>query len=38
MAIRIRFDSRAGVGQVLAMGVEEALRTAFSQIDAVPGR
>jgi uncharacterized protein YndB with AHSA1/START domain len=35
MAIRIHFDSKAGMDQVLAMGVEEGMRAVFSQIDAV---
>jgi uncharacterized protein YndB with AHSA1/START domain len=35
MAIRIHFDSRAGMERVLATGVEEGMRTVFSQIDAV---
>ncbi len=35
MAIRIHFDSLAGMEQVLAMGIEEGMRTVFSQIDAV---
>jgi uncharacterized protein YndB with AHSA1/START domain len=35
MAIRTHFDSQAGMEQVLATGVEEGMRTVFSQIDAV---
>jgi uncharacterized protein YndB with AHSA1/START domain len=35
MAIRTRFDSRAGMEEVLAMGVEEGMRIVFSQIEAV---
>jgi uncharacterized protein YndB with AHSA1/START domain len=35
MAIRIHFDSQDGMEQVLAMGIEEGMRTVFSQIDAV---
>ena len=35
MAIRIHFDSLAGMEQVLATGVEEGMRMVLSQIDAV---
>jgi uncharacterized protein YndB with AHSA1/START domain len=35
MAVRIHFDSQAGMEQVLAMGIEEGMRTVFSQMDAV---
>ena len=35
MAIRTHFDSQAGMERVLAMGIEEGMRTVFSQIDAV---
>ena len=35
MAIRIHFDSQAGMEEVLAMGVEEGMRVVFSQIEAV---
>ncbi len=35
MAIRIHFDSQAGMDEVLAMGIEEGMRTVFSQIEAV---
>jgi len=35
MAIRIHFDSQAGMEHVLAMGIEDGMRTVFSQIDAV---
>ena len=35
MAIRTHFDSQAGMEQVLAMGVEEGMRTVVSQIDAL---
>jgi uncharacterized protein YndB with AHSA1/START domain len=35
MAIRIHFDSLAGMEQVLAMGTEEGMHTVLSQIDAV---
>jgi len=35
MAIRIHFDSLAGMEQVLAMGIEEGMRTVFAQIDEV---
>jgi uncharacterized protein YndB with AHSA1/START domain len=35
MAIRTHFDSQAGMERVLATGVEEGMRTVFSQIDAV---
>jgi uncharacterized protein YndB with AHSA1/START domain len=35
MAIRIHFDSQAGMEQVLAMGIEEGMRAVFSQIDAL---
>jgi len=35
MAIRTHFDSRAGMEQVLATGVEEGMRMMLSQIDAV---
>jgi hypothetical protein len=35
MAIRTRFDSRAGMEEVLAMGVEQGMRIVFSQIEAV---
>ena len=35
MAICIHFDSPAGMEQVLDMGIEEGMRTVFSQIDAV---
>jgi uncharacterized protein YndB with AHSA1/START domain len=37
MAIRTHFDSQADMEQVLAMGVEEGMRSVFSQIDAVLG-
>ena len=35
MAIRTHFSSRAGMEQVLAIGVEEGMLAIFSQIDAV---
>jgi uncharacterized protein YndB with AHSA1/START domain len=35
MAIRIHFDSQKGMEQVLAMGIEEGMRTVVSQIDTV---
>jgi uncharacterized protein YndB with AHSA1/START domain len=35
MAIRIHFDSQAGMEQVLATGAEGGMRTVFSQIDAL---
>ncbi len=35
MAICTHFDSQAGMEQVLAMGIEEGIRTVVSQIDAV---
>jgi uncharacterized protein YndB with AHSA1/START domain len=35
MAIRIHFDSRAGMEQVLVTGVEDGMRNVFSQIEAV---
>jgi uncharacterized protein YndB with AHSA1/START domain len=35
MAIRTHFDSLAGMEEVLATGVEEGMRSVFSQIDAV---
>jgi len=35
MAIRIHFDSPAGMEDVLATGVEEGMRTVFSQIDVL---
>jgi len=35
MAIRIHFDSQAGMEQVLATGVEEGMVAIFTQIDAV---
>jgi uncharacterized protein YndB with AHSA1/START domain len=35
MRIRTRFDSEAGMEQVLAMGVEEGMRMVLAQIDAV---
>ena len=35
MAIRTHFDSQEGMEKVLAMGVEEGMRSVFSQIDAV---
>jgi uncharacterized protein YndB with AHSA1/START domain len=35
MTIRTRFDSQAGMEEVLAMGIEEGMRTVFSQIEAV---
>jgi uncharacterized protein YndB with AHSA1/START domain len=35
MAIRTHFDSRAGMEQVLAMGIEEGMCMVFSQIGAV---
>jgi uncharacterized protein YndB with AHSA1/START domain len=35
MAIRIHFDSRAGMEQVLATGVEEGMCMVVAQIDAV---
>jgi uncharacterized protein YndB with AHSA1/START domain len=35
MAIRIHFDSQAGMEQVLAIGVEEGMVAMFTQIDAV---
>jgi hypothetical protein len=35
MAIRIHFDSLTGMEDVLASGVEQGMRTVFSQIDAV---
>jgi uncharacterized protein YndB with AHSA1/START domain len=35
MAIRIEFDSLAGLEQALAMGIEEGMRGLFSQLDAV---
>jgi uncharacterized protein YndB with AHSA1/START domain len=35
MAIRIQFDSQAGMEEVLAMGVEDGMRSVFSQIEAV---
>ena len=35
MAIRIHFDSQAGMEEVLAMGVEQGMRIVFSQIEAV---
>jgi len=36
MAIRIHFDSQAGMEQVLATGVEEGIVAIFTQIDAAP--
>jgi uncharacterized protein YndB with AHSA1/START domain len=38
MAIRIHFDSHAGMERVLATGVEEGMTTLFAQIDAVLAR
>ena len=35
MVVRIHFDSRVGMEQVLAIGVEEGMRMVFSQIDEV---
>jgi uncharacterized protein YndB with AHSA1/START domain len=35
MAIRIHFDSQAGMEGVLDMGIEEGMRVVFSQIGAV---
>jgi uncharacterized protein YndB with AHSA1/START domain len=35
MAIRIHFDSHAGMEQALAMGIEAGMRMVVSQIDAV---
>src|SRR5262249_21378028 len=35
MAIRTHFDSPAGMEQVLAMGIEEGMRTVLLQMDAV---
>ena len=35
MAIRTHFDSRAGMEQVLATGVEEGMRMVLDQMDAV---
>jgi uncharacterized protein YndB with AHSA1/START domain len=35
MRIRTQFDSQTGMEQVLAMGIEEGMRTVLSQIDAV---
>jgi uncharacterized protein YndB with AHSA1/START domain len=35
MAIRTHFDSRAGMEQVLAMGIEEGMCMVLAQIDAV---
>ena len=35
MAIRIHFDSLEGMERVLAMGIEEGMRSVLSQIDAV---
>ncbi len=35
MTIRIHFGSEAGMEEVLAMGIEEGMRTVFSQIDTV---
>ena len=35
MAIRTHFDSQAGMEAVLAMGIEEGMRSVFSQIEAV---
>ncbi len=35
MSVRTHFDSLAGMEQVLAMGIEEGMRTVLSQMDAV---
>jgi uncharacterized protein YndB with AHSA1/START domain len=35
MAIRIHFDSKAGMERVLATGIEEGMRMVFSHMDAV---
>jgi uncharacterized protein YndB with AHSA1/START domain len=35
MAIRIHFDSQTGMEEVLAMGIEEGMRTVLSQMVAV---
>jgi uncharacterized protein YndB with AHSA1/START domain len=35
MAIRIHFDSRSGMDEVLATGAEDGMRNVFSQIEAV---
>jgi uncharacterized protein YndB with AHSA1/START domain len=35
MQIRTHFDSEAGMERVLAMGIEEGMRTVLSQMDAV---
>jgi uncharacterized protein YndB with AHSA1/START domain len=35
MAIRTHFDSLAGMEQVLAMGIEEGMRTVMSQIETL---
>jgi len=35
MAIRIHFDSQAGMEQMLATGVEEGMCMVLAQIDAV---
>ena len=35
MAIRTHFDSRTGMEEVLAMGIEEGMRNVFSQIETV---
>jgi uncharacterized protein YndB with AHSA1/START domain len=35
MAIRTHFDSKAGMEQVLAMGIEEGMRLVLAQIDTV---
>jgi hypothetical protein len=35
MAIRIHFNSLAGMEEVLAMGIEEGMRTVFSQMEVV---
>jgi uncharacterized protein YndB with AHSA1/START domain len=35
MVIRIHFDSQTGMEEVLAMGIEEGMRTVFSQMGAV---